>query len=372
MSDSNAIPPPESLTGERVRILILDDDRATRAALSKILPEARFQVSCASSSGAVLEALEEAPFALLLTDFGQPNLDPHRFLRDVERVSPDTVVIAMTSRTSVKDAVAYVREGAYDVVTKPFAPDDMERVIERALKHQALCRYNEELKQKLAVSEKLAVIGRLAAGVAHELNSPLDGVLRFVNLSIDKLNDGHAVREYLVEARTGLVRMADIVRSLLRFSRNIVIENEPKNLHRMLVDAIAQVQHANSHPKLDVEVSLADPELKVQNGLFQVLTNLIKNAVDAIGDKPDGRLRIEAEEIDGIVEIRLRDNGCGIPERDRRKIFEPFFTTKEVGKGTGLGLSICARIVEKFDGTISLESEVGRGTTFFVRVPRTR
>ena len=369
MTGSSAMPAPDSFVGERVRILILERDGATRGALTEMLPLERFQVSCAESSEAVLEALGRMPIALLLTDFSRSGVDPHRFLRDVERVSPDTVVVALTTKSSVKEAVAFMREGAYDVVTKPFLPDEMERVIEKALKHQALCRYNEELKRKLATSEKLAVIGRLAAGVAHELNSPLDGVLRFVNLSIDKISENDPVREYLQEARTGLIRMADIVRSLLKFSRNIVIENEPKNLQRMLHDAIAQIRHANSHPTLVVDVCVSDESLAVPAGLFQVCTNLVKNAFDAIGDRPDGLLRIEAEAVDDVTEIRFRDNGCGIPERDRRKIFEPFFTTKEVGKGTGLGLSICARIVEKFNGTIDLVSEVGCGSTFFVRIP---
>src|SRR5262249_48189429 len=168
------------------------------------------------------KALEQFPFALLLADFAHSDLEADRFLREIAHVSPDTVVVALASGASVKDAVDLMRDGAYDVIPKPFGTDDVTRVVEKALKHQALWHHNEELKRKLATSEKLAVIGRLASGVAHELNSPLDGVLRFVNLSIDKLPEGDSVREYLVEAKTGLVRMADIVRSLLRFSRNLV------------------------------------------------------------------------------------------------------------------------------------------------------
>ncbi|MBI1851342.1 MAG: response regulator [Planctomycetes bacterium] len=372
MTESSAIPIRPGVADERVRILVLDHDAETREALAEIFPNDRFRVTCAETSAAASDALERFPVALLLVDFAQADLEADRFLREISRLSPDTVVVALTGRGSVKEAVEYMRDGAYDVVTKPFGTDDMARVVEKAMKHQAVCRHNEELKRKLATSEKLAVIGRLASGVAHELNSPLDGVLRFVNLSIDKLPEGDSVREYLVEAKTGLVRMADIVRSLLRFSRNLVVENEPKALHPMLVDAAAQVRHANASSKIVVDISVPDETLAVPAGLIQVFTNLIKNALDAIGDRPDGRLRIEAEGIDDVVEIRFVDNGCGIPEKDRRKIFEPFFTTKDVGKGTGLGLAICARIVEKFNGAIDLSSEVDRGTTFFVRVPRKR
>jgi signal transduction histidine kinase len=375
VSDSSAIPLRPSVspsTDERARILVLDPDPRTREAVDDVFGADRFRVTWAETSAEVSKALEQFPFALLLADFAHSDIEPDRLLREIAHVSPDTVVVALASGTSVKEAVDLIRDGAYDVIPKPFGTDDVTRVVEKALKHQAICHHNEELKRKLATSEKLAVIGRLASGVAHELNSPLDGVLRFVNLSIDKLPEGDSVREYLVEAKTGLVRMADIVRSLLRFSRNLVVENEPKALRPMLQEAVTQVRHANVGSKIRVDVSVADETLAAPAGLFQVFTNLVKNALDAIGDRPDGRLAISAEGVADVIEIRFEDNGCGIPEKDRRKIFEPFFTTKEVGKGTGLGLAICARIVEKFDGTLDLASEVDRGTTFFVRVPRKR
>jgi len=354
---------------ESNRILVVDDDRLIRGFFKEIFPDPTFLLDTASSGDEALACLAKNTYQLVVTDLRMPGIDGLRLLHEIQRVTPDTVVIVMTGQGSLREAVELMKEGAYDVITKPFRIEDMRLVVDKALKHHRICRHNEELKEKLAVSEKLAVIGRLAAGVAHELNNPLDGVLRFVNLSIEKLEPSSSIHEYLTEARTGLVRMADIVKSLLRFSRNIVIENEPKDLEQMIREALNQIRHANATNNTQVRCVFLEEGLQVPAGLFQVFTNLIKNAFDAMIDREQAVLEITAGLEDGRTVLRFRDNGCGIPISEQKKIFEPFYTTKEVGKGTGLGLSICTRIVEKFHGTLALESEPGVGTTFTVRIP---
>ncbi len=352
-----------------IRILVVDDDPMIRSFFEDLTLEPSATIDTVASGREALDAVAETSYQLVLTDLKMPDVDGLELLRSLHRRHPETVVVVMTGQGSIKETVALMKEGAYDVLAKPFGIEEIRLAITKALKHQRICRHNEELKEKLATSEKLAIIGRLAAGVAHELNNPLDGVLRFVNLSIDRLPEENDIRSYLTEARTGLNRMADIVKSLLRFSRNIVIENEPRGIQEMVHESLAQVRHANQAGNVEVRCTYEDPELRAPAGMYQVFTNLIKNAFDAMNEQERGLLEIRAASVDGITTVEIRDNGCGIGEADLKKVFEPFYTTKQIGKGTGLGLSICARIMEKFQGTLSLESASGEGTAFAMRFP---
>ncbi|GJM45440.1 MAG: hybrid sensor histidine kinase/response regulator [Gemmatimonadota bacterium] len=350
-----------------LRILVVDDDRLIREFFDDILIDRPCEIDTFGSGQEALDAIASTPYHLVVTDLKMPEIDGHDILRTVQEDSPDTVVIIMTGRGTIEETVDLMKEGAFDVVTKPFSIEEMRMVMEKALKHQEICSHNEELKARLATSEKLAVIGRLAAGVAHELNNPLDGVLRFVNLSIDRTPVENDVNDYLTEARTGLNRMADIVKSLLKFSRNIVIENEPRRIDEMIREALSQVQHANQRGSVEVSCDYQEDDLLAPAGMYQVFTNLIKNAFDAMADVDPGKLTIHAGRQDDVTIVEIRDNGCGIPDADAKKVFEPFYTTKEIGKGTGLGLSICARIMEKFNGSLSIDSTPGVGTALIAR-----
>ena len=213
------------------------------------------------------------------------------------------------------------------------------------------------------------MIGKLAAGVAHELNNPLDGVMRFVKLTQESLTEGSDGHEFLGDALRGLSRMSSIVKDLLTFSRNIALEAEEEGLDRQVRDAVAQVLAAAPRPEITIEYDLAVPDVSVPRGLFQVFANLVKNAADAVGES--GRIDIQAGVREGEVFITIKDDGCGIPEDLMHRVYEPFFTTKEVGQGTGLGLSIVNRIMERFGGGMDIESEVGTGTkvTVFLPIP---
>jgi two-component system NtrC family sensor kinase len=216
------------------------------------------------------------------------------------------------------------------------------------------------------------MIGRLASGVAHELNNPLDGVRRYVRMTQEGLGEEQAEQsEYLDRAMSGLTRMTGIVRQLLTFSRNVTIENERENLRTMLDEVVRTLTPSGSHAAvIDLDARYLD--IPVPRVLFQVFVNLIKNALDAVEARgARGLVRVEVESDGGNFTVRVADNGTGIAEEDLRRVFEPFFTTKEVGKGTGLGLPISARIVERCGGKILIESKAGEGTTVTVALPKT-
>jgi signal transduction histidine kinase len=271
---------------------------------------------------------------------------------------------------SVDDAVNLMRRGAFSVVSLPVDPEKFAFQVEQALRHRELCEKNASLEKSLETHERLAMIGKLAAGVAHELNNPLDGVLRFVNLTIDGLPKDSQQIPYLLEARRGLRRMADIVRDLLQFSRNANVDATHEDAERLARDAVAQVVAGVQHRKVETTFDFPPVGVPLPRGMFQVFGNLAKNASDAMPQ--GGTLSCAARIANGRVLIRVTDTGTGIPEEIRDRVFEPFFTTKEVGKGTGLGLPICQRIVERLGGTLTIESEVGRGTTVIVDLPTRR
>lgn len=218
---------------------------------------------------------------------------------------------------------------------------------------------------------RMASLGRLAARVAHELNNPLDGILRYVNLAlrVNQSSGGDArINDYLDKARGGLLRMAQITTGLLEFSRASHAPPEQATINRIIEDAIASMAGRAAETGVSVERHFLAVDLPVARGsnIFQVFCNLIKNALDAMPE--GGRLTATTRSEAGNLVIAIEDTGIGLPEEADR-IFEPFFTTKEAGRGTGLGLAVCREIVERYGGTITAQRRQPRGTAFVVRIP---
>ncbi len=226
------------------------------------------------------------------------------------------------------------------------------------------------LEQRLAVSERLAAIGKLASRVAHELNNPLDGILRYVNLSLRVAGESSEgkLRSYLTESRTGLLRMVQIIGELLEFSRTTHGQFDLTGINDLVEQAIKELAPQADRNSVIITADYHGADMPAVHGvrLFQVCCNLIKNAIDAMPE--GGRLTITTGVVDEQVVIRVADTGMGLPaEADR--VFEPFFTTKEAGKGTGLGLAICKDFVEGMDGVIGAAAVPGGGAEFTIRIP---
>ncbi len=225
------------------------------------------------------------------------------------------------------------------------------------------------LKRQLERTESMASFGKLASGVAHELNNPLDGAIRYLNLSIERLGEDDVSREYLLHAKEGLNRMAQIIRSLLEFAKQAAIRRPHlTDVNVALDQALALSARPAFEPSVAVVRELAgDLPRVVGYGLDYAFANIIKNAYDAM--PTGGTLTIVAQQRNGEMFVKFTDTGCGIPEHVRGRLFEPFFSTKPIGKGTGLGLSICKEIVERSEGRVEMESAVGMGTTVTIVLP---
>jgi two-component system NtrC family sensor kinase len=231
-------------------------------------------------------------------------------------------------------------------------------------------------------SEKLASVGLLAAGIAHEINNPLTGVLTFAHLVLAKLPPGSAEAEDMGIIIRETKRCASIIRRLLDFAREKKPEMARADLNQVVRETLQILEHQASFQNVHLVQEL-DPELPAvwmdPNQMKQVFMNIVVNAKEAMEERGTitARSRRRAAPFSpnpgapGVpaVELSFTDTGCGIPAADLPKIFDPFFTSKEPGKGVGLGLSVSYSIVRAHGGTIEVQSEVGRGTTFLIVLP---
>jgi len=228
-----------------------------------------------------------------------------------------------------------------------------------------------DTQRRLAEAERLAAIGKRVSKVAHELNNPLDGILRYINLATRVLEKENLEKpnEYLAHCREGLLRMVQIVSELLEFSRSTYMPLEHVKIERIIEDAIKMTESRTATLGIRIlrNYALGLPQVRSGN-LFQVFCNLARNALDAMPD--GGELRISTRPApDNNIVVEFRDTGTGLPLADPQAIFEPFFTTKEQGKGTGLGLAICRDIVESCSGRITAANAADGGSIFTVYLP---
>ena len=226
------------------------------------------------------------------------------------------------------------------------------------------------IEQRLEISRRLASLGKLAAQVAHELNNPLDGILRYINLAMRvlKTEPESKLQDYLRESRIGLMRMARIIGDLLEFTRSSDSEFEQASVNELIEQAIRNFATAAKAGRVVIAADFQTQEMPIVHGsrLYQVCCNLLKNAIDAMPD--GGTLSITAGIVDDHVVIRVADTGAGLPDPPE-KVFEPFYTTKHAGKGTGIGLAICKEFVTDMGGTITAAHGDERGAVFTVRLP---
>jgi two-component system NtrC family sensor kinase len=234
------------------------------------------------------------------------------------------------------------------------------------------------MNEQIIETGKLASVGELAAGIAHEINNPVAIMVEEAGWMEDLLAEGEEsfeknkeeFKRSLRQIRTQGHRCKEITQKLLSFARKTDSRVQKTQLNDIIEEVVAISSQRAKYANVDIEVNLNEiPEIKVsQTEMQQVFLNIINNALDAM-DKLGGVLKISSGIENDFIVIEIADNGPGIPGPNLQKIFDPFFTTKPVGKGTGLGLSICYGIIKNLGGEIAVHSTVGAGTSFFIKVP---
>jgi two-component system NtrC family sensor kinase len=407
--------------GDR-RVLVVDDEEQVRDLLSNYLG-ASYPCSKAASADEALQLLAEEPYALVIADVVMPGRNGIELLREITSRYPDTMVVMVSGIARTQRVLDAVRLGAYDYLLKPCDLDVLSMTVERALERRALLRAaryykvdlerrNEELRRSKAEleslqaqiiqSEKMASLGQLAAGVAHELNNPagflygnmemlgelargLERLLRLyetVPLGGEEAARARAIKEEIGyettlgdlrsivdDCRDGAERIRDVVQNLRTFSRLDEAEFKKVDIHEGIDSTLRLLMrfYGDGRVRLARDYGELPPVDCYAGQLNQVWLNLLVNAAFAV--REGGEVRITTRGEGERVVVRVSDTGRGIAPEHLTRIFDPFFTTKPVGEGTGLGLSVTYSIVERHGGEIAVESEQGRGTTFTVTLP---
>jgi len=244
---------------------------------------------------------------------------------------------------------------------------------------EEVARKTEEIRKthaSLVQTEKLASLGRMAAGVAHEINNPLTGVITFAHLLRDRFPDKSQEVDDLNVIIEQSERCSKIISNLLTFARATPSEKGSCDMNEVLSRTVFMLKNQAKFHHIKFDVDIDEPQFIVygdSSQFQQIFLNMFINAADAMEGR--GKITVATRRIQeqgkDFLEIEFTDEGCGIKEEDMSKLFEPFFTTKPIGKGTGLGLSVSHGIVKHFGGTLKVESTVGKGTSFFVRLPLT-
>jgi two-component system NtrC family sensor kinase len=251
--------------------------------------------------------------------------------------------------------------------------EESHQTLERKVDERT--RELKESQETMVQQEKMVGIGQLAAGIAHELNTPLGTIIGYAQMLREDLAQQPATPANLadVEEIIGQAgRCRDLVKNLLNFSRRSSTQKTDAGINDIIRKIISLVEHDFEMKGVTVRMDLDSqaPNTQVnENEIAQVVLNLANNAADSMPDGGDLRVSTSYDAASDRICITVQDTGCGIKESDRTRVFEPFFTTKEVGKGTGLGLSICYKIVENHLGSIEFDTAVGKGTTFRVYLP---
>jgi len=240
----------------------------------------------------------------------------------------------------------------------------------------ALKQRDKQLKEftqsKIMESERLALIGQIAANVAHELNNPLQGIVTYSHLLLEKMPHENSTTVSLQKIVTQANRCRDIIRGLLDFSRQRKPDKTICDINSVMEECVALVENQAIFHNIqitkqfeeDLPLVVVDP-----SQMQQVFMNMIINAAESIENSGRLNLGTSFNPVEELFEIEITDTGHGIPEEHVEKLFDPFFTTKEVGHGTGLGLAISYGIIKEHNGTITVKTEVDRGTTFLIRLP---
>ena len=421
-----------------MKILIVEDDFISRNLLSKMLVEMGHEVVETENGLEAWEHLESSPVKIVISDWIMPEMDGIELCRKIRNHPFDgyIYIIMLTAKDRKADLVDVFRACADDYIPKPFDPEELrarvmtgERVVDLEERHleatsqieaknkklERTLKALEDTQTQMLQSEKMASIGQLAAGVAHEINNPTG----FVSSNLKTLTDYQEDIAELIEKYQGLMsqlanqdhqsalpqQTLSAVEELKQFEKDIDVEFLMEDISDLIGDCREGIDRIKkividlkdfAHPGEDTEqladinsgiestLNVVNNEIKykatvhkefgdipavkcIPQQLNQVFMNILVNAAQAIEKKGD--IYIRTRSVSQNVEVTIRDNGSGIPQENLTRIFDPFFTTKDVGKGTGLGMNIAYNIVQKHNGTLHVDSELGKGTTFTITLP---
>jgi two-component system NtrC family sensor kinase len=370
------------------KILIVDDEQANVLLLQRLLSQAGYeQLEATTDPREVLRLYQTFHPDLILLDLMMPHLDGLAVLAQLRGATPDTdyvPVLMLTADAALDAKRRALAAGTHDFLTKPFEQFELllriRNLLETRRLYLALEAHNRSLEQavqertaRLLQSEKVAAMGSLLAGVAHELNNPLTVLNGQAQLLLEVADEG--IKRRATQIQRAAERCVRIVRNFLALARQRPPERTGVSVGAVIQQSVELLAYELRTDSIDVSIDVAAniPILSADpHQLHQVFVNIIANAHHAMRRQQKARrLRIAGryDSAGGRVYLEIADSGPGIPPEARARIFEPFFTTKAVGEGTGLGLSLCRGIIEDHGGTMDVAATSEEGTTFVIALP---
>jgi len=382
------------------KILVVDDEKIILELTSMVLQNNGYEVLTAESGSEGLRLVEQENPGVVLLDYMMPGMDGMSALRKIRQAFPQTYVIMFTGKGSEEVAVELMKAGASDYILKPFSNHDLVERIDNVLRLRRIELHNKELLQErerllreiegwnmelerrvedktreleqahaeIVQSEKLATLGHLSAGMAHEIRNPLNSISLFSQVLRSSLGGDPEKMTYVEKIMKEIDRIDDILIQLLAASKRPRFELKSVSMTAIIDSSLEgfsdQIQAQGV--KLDKKFITEPPDLLADaSEIAQVFNNLFANALYEM--QQGGKLGVRLSHDDQVVSVSVSDTGGGIPKTSLTKIFDPFFTTKT--KGTGFGLSVVLRIVKTYGGRISVDSVEGEGTTFHLQFP---
>jgi signal transduction histidine kinase len=382
------------------KLLVVDDEHMILELTSMVLTSRGFDVSVVDNAPAGYKMIEREKPALVLLDYMMPEVNGLDALKEIRQRFPETYVIMFTGKGSEEVAVELMKAGASDYILKPFSNAKLVERIEKVLRlrtielhNKALLqeqerlldeieRWNRELEERVELktselekahhevllTEKLAALGHLSAGMAHEIRNPLNSISLFAQVLSSGLDGEPEMKSYSEKIINEVERIDAILVKLLSTSKRSPFQLRNIHIDDVLENSLQAFQEQMNAQGvvLQAEIGKKTPSILADGDeLGQVFSNLFANALFEM--KEGGALSVTLENDDKEVLVTVSDTGGGIPEEHLNNIFDPFFTTKE--RGTGFGLSVVLRIVKTYAGRINVESETGKGTTFQIWLP---
>ena len=359
---------------DKEKILIIDDEEIVRDSCIQILAKGNYEIVTAENGDEGLERLEDFQPDLALVDLKMPGISGYEVLDRIHEYDPTIVTIVITGFATVDSAVEAMKKGTYDFLPKPFKPDELRLIVQRGLERRELILETIALRR-----EKEMLREQFAAIVSHELKSPLGAVQQSMYGLASDLEDN------LSDEQKGKIerlqsRIADLIKLVNTWLRAISVDIstirdnfETVSIVETISKAVENVQQHAIRKDIAIETSIEE-SLPPINGnevtLVEALVNIIGNAVKYT--QMGGHISIAAKEENNKILIEIKDNGVGIAAEDIPHLFDDFYVGKTKPEGerrSGVGLAITKRIIEAHDGSTTVESELGKGSTFTVHLP---
>jgi signal transduction histidine kinase len=388
------------------RVLVADHDAAVRSFLGMILTDKGYSVRVHECLQHAAQLCRSHQVDLLMVDRDLLESSQLDVATCVAWADDEAAVVIVDAHATMRAAVSAMQLGVADYLAKPFDPEDLMARLERVIVALQIKRDNrrlvEDLRRKnvrlqeaveqlstkeqqlndshlrlheatiqLIQAEKMAALGQLGAGITHEIKNPMTGIIGFAQFGREAADNPDKARHLFVIIEEQAQRCKDILANFLKYARGSPGEMTRLDINQVVGDAVQIFGHQLGLHDVAVSTRLGDglpPVVGNAGELQQVLLNLAMNAQQAM--RGGGEVKLTTRCDDGCtLVIEVEDNGPGVPETAQRQIFEPFFTTKSDREGTGLGLAISAEIVRKHNGSISVQSTTGQGTTFLISLP---